>query len=302
MREGLALLCVRVCVFEKIDHPLHTHIYIYNILDLIMLSRVVLNGTKLASRAIVRQSGLRAAVAVASMNSNKIGGYKNFSMTARRLQEESSLTAADADLVATLKNEIKVEKEIEEPESSVVTSFLKETGFQVNAKEGSDLVELVRKDGGEVVHVYFSLFDVTNNESFAEEEQEEGAEEENQESLDEDFESPIRAKVVIEKPSGCLAVETTIHDDMFLIQYVVPSDNAKVAIENTADAEHDRRQLYQGPVFSTLDPTVQSAIERYLEARSVNSDMASFIVEYASSRENQEYIRWLQQVQKVVEN
>ncbi|KAA8916403.1 hypothetical protein TRICI_001447 [Trichomonascus ciferrii] len=259
-----------------------------------MLSRVALrSGVRSATRAIGRQGAMRAAVA-------RPMALRSFSMTPRRLQEESSLTAADADLVATLKNEIKIEKEIEEPESPVVSKYLKDSGYQVVHKEGRDLVELVRKDGGEVVHVYFSLFDITSNESFAEEEQE--GEDGQEESFDEDFDSPIRAKIVVEKPSGSLAVEATVHDDMFLIQYVLPTESAKTAIENTAEAEHERRQLYQGPVFSTLDPTVQSAIERYLETRGINSEMASFIVEYAGVRENQEYIRWLEQVQKVVEN
>uniref|UniRef100_A0A060TAD2 ARAD1D17886p n=1 Tax=Blastobotrys adeninivorans TaxID=409370 RepID=A0A060TAD2_BLAAD len=266
-----------------------------------MLSRV--------SRTAVRSVRF-ARVAAPMAPRVAIPAFRSFSAAPIALEKKSSLTAADADLAALLKNEIKIEKEIETPESPVVAKFLNDSGFEVKVSEGSDLVELVRKDGSEITHVYFSLFDVTNAESFMNEEEDQfdeernaGEEEEGFDSVEEDeFESPIRVKVVIEKPTGALSVEATVHDDLFLIQYVVPMADASMAIQNTAQGEHDRRQLYQGPLFSTLDPSVQSGIERYLEARNINSELASFIVEYATARENDEYIRWLGQLQNVVES
>ncbi|CAN6647829.1 mitochondrial acidic protein Mam33p [Trichomonascus vanleenenianus] len=259
---------------------------------------------KLSTRTIVR-SAVRPAVSTAARASVARIGARSFAVTCQRFNK-SSLTAADAELVSILKKEIELETEIDQTEalgSSVVDKFLKESGFEVIAKDGSDMIELVKKEGNEVVHVYFSLFDVTSDEAlFDEEGAEEGAAEEGMEEFEEeDIESPIRAKVVVEKPGkSALTVETTIHDDLFLVQYVIPSDPA-LAVANTAEADHERRQQYQGPIFSTLDPNVQSGIERYLEARGVNSEMASFIVEYAAARENKEYIRWLKQLQKVVE-
>lgn len=288
-----------------------------------MLRLSTRNLIRLATRSTnttVRSTAIRAAT---------IPTTKRLFTSYRPVQQknEKVLNTSDAELIATLKQEIGLETENVEAdqkeESSLVNHFLENSGYKVVANEGNDMIELIKSDGGEVVHVYFSLFDITNNESLIDEEEfDEGAENvETQQAkqqakqqegeqaeefeFDEDqpdFESPIRAKIVIEKPSGALTIETTIHDDLFLIQYVLPTESAELATSNTAEADQQRRNLYQGPVFSTLDPSVQSAIERYLESRGINSEMASFIQEYASSRENHEYISWLQKVKNIVES
>lgn len=203
-------------------------------------------------------------------------------------------------LASVLSTEIKSEIATSEPASEVIGSFLKSSGFSVVETEGKDEVELVKKNGAETVHVFFSVSDITNAdpETFYEEEAAE-FEQENQEEFEDP--TPIRANVVIEKASSALGVEAIVQNNLILIESVTPYPSAEAALSNTAEADYKRHEIYQGPPFSNLDENVQSSFESYLEARGINNELADFITEYSVHRENKEYLNWLKNFKTFVE-
>jgi complement component 1 Q subcomponent-binding protein len=60
-------------------------------------------------------------------------------------------------------------------------------------------------------------------------------------------------------------------------------------------------KLYQGPEFVELAEDLQEAFHSYLQTDcGVNDDVAAFISMYADFKEQEEYVRWLKQVQGII--
>lgn len=127
---------------------------------------------------------------------------------------------------------------------------------------------------------------------------------EGEEDIPEDMEGdmpPIRANIVIEKPAGALGVECIVQNNILLIESITPYATGELALSNSAEADYKRREIYQGPPFANLDENVQSSFEQYLETRGIDTDLADFIIEYSSHRENKEYVNWLKKFKTFVE-
>ena len=74
---------------------------------------------------------------------------------------------------------------------------------------------------------------------------------------------PIRCNITITKPkSGALSLDTVADDGNFVIESVSHYKDAKLAVQQTAEADWGRRGLYIGPQFDQLDPAVQEAFEK----------------------------------------
>lgn len=259
-----------------------------------------MNAIRIAARSGLRAMSRQATLAVprapamASMRAGNVA--RTFAMTSRRLNESS-----DSQLSSILSGEIKLEQENFEPVPASVSEFLKESGFSIIEKEGLDEVELVKKAGSETVHVFFSVSDITNgSEHFLENMNEEGAEAEEEEGFDVEM-PPVRANIVIEKPAGALGVECVVQNNVVIVESITPYPSGEVALSNTAESDYKRREIYQGPPFANLDENVQSSFEQYLESRGINSDLADFVIEYSSHRENKEYFAWLNKFKTFVE-
>lgn len=259
-----------------------------------MFRRSLIRFTPLAGKACTR-------AVIATPLRTSVLSSRAFSVCQPALK--SNLNAADSQLISALKSEIEIENSDASKETNArpagLDKFLSETGFELVEKDGQDDVELVKKNGGETVHVFFSVSDVTNSEAESPEiDPEEGMEEHN----DLTDETVVRVNIIVEKPSGkALGIEAIAQDDFILVESVIPYESNELALSEAAEADYKRRALYQGPPFAFLDENVQTAVDAFLEARDINDDLAHFIIEYASYRENQEYIRWLENVKDVVE-
>lgn len=260
-----------------------------------------------------RQMAIRRlpAVAITSVPRMTVALNTNraFSVTSYNRQN-STLTASDAQLASVLKNEIEIEATNDVAPESETSKWLEKSGFQLVAKDGRDEVELIKKEGGETIHVFFSVSDITNGdaydfneESFAEGEGAASAETEAE--VEDDFGAevpPIRANIVVEKGTGALSIESVIQSNLLLVENVTPYESAETALADSSEADYTRRSIYQGPAFSNLDESLQSALEQYLESRGIDSDLASFISDYSNVRENSEYVLWLKKIQKFVQS
>ena len=57
---------------------------------------------------------------------------------------------------------------------------------------------------------------------------------------------------------------------------------------------------YGGPIFDELDETLQNAFYDFLAQRGVDDELAGRIADYCSSKEQTEYVSFLQAVEKFV--
>jgi len=64
--------------------------------------------------------------------------------------------------------------------------------------------------------------------------------------------------------------------------------------------ERDNAASYNGPEFDDLDDRLQEALEEYLAEIGVNEQVQEFISISASDKEQREYMRWMENLNKMV--
>merc|ERR1712194_198160 len=73
-------------------------------------------------------------------------------------------------------------------------------------------------------------------------------------------------------------------------------------VKNYASAEEKESvSSYNGPDFEDIDDKLQESFDEYLGEVGMNSEVCDFIDAVALDKEQREYIRWLQNIQKFVE-
>ena len=131
---------------------------------------------------------------------------------------------------------------------------------------------------------------------------------ENQENEDGeggDNSSPAcRLHIVVEKPGknkGALNIEASCNYNQIAIESVFYYHDVKLAHTATPEAEFASQEIYPGPPFDSLDPDVQTLMDRYIEDRGINEALAIFATDYMGWKEQREYVSWLNNVKKFVE-
>ncbi|KAI9245553.1 mitochondrial glycoprotein [Phascolomyces articulosus] len=197
----------------------------------------------------------------------------------------------DSDLVHKLEEELQYEKSNEESaQPEFVKEFLQANSFQLEDKVGHDEVSLVRTFGNEKIRILFSIADI-NNAGPAEDFLAEG-EEETEDDVAPSF--PVRASITVEKDGkGAVTIDTVAQDGDMAIESVMFYKENKLANEQSAEADWQRRGLYIGPQFAELDENLQALFARYLEERGVNAALATFLPDYVEYKEQKEYVHWL---------
>ena len=115
--------------------------------------------------------------------------------------------------------------------------------------------------------------------------------------LDRDVEAsfPARVNVTVEKPgSGSLLIQTVAQEGLFQVEEIAYFTKPELARAETAEKDWARQSLYAGPPFGNLDEDLQSFVERYLEERGINAELANMIPDYIQIKEQKEYVRWLE--------
>lgn len=152
------------------------------------------------------------------------------------------------------------------------------------------------------IRVLFSIADINNaspDEGFFQEESAEATVEEEDSELPPAF--PVRASVTVEKADkGSVVIDTVAQDGDIMIESVMFYKDGKLATEQSAEADWQRRGLYIGPQFDELDEGLQQLFAQYLEERGVDTALASFLPDYVEYKEQKEYIRWLENVKDFV--
>ena len=100
----------------------------------------------------------------------------------------------------------------------------------------------------------------------------------------------INFQVKISKSDGSkLVVDCIAAKEMQIegVQYVPTAYGA------TAEQEEE---VYGGPVFDQLDETLQDAFYEYLADRKIDNDMSFFVLAHSRSKEQREYVNWINNV------
>lgn len=106
---------------------------------------------------------------------------------------------------------------------------------------------------------------------------------------------PAHLNITITKPGkGAVQITATADDGMIEVEDVFYFPNAELAEPDTAEKMHARQHVYAGPPFGNLDSDLQAMLERYLDERGVNSQLATFVPDYIDYKEQREYVRWLE--------
>ncbi|PWY98686.1 mitochondrial glyco protein [Testicularia cyperi] len=170
----------------------------------------------------------------------------------------------------------------------------------------ADEVVLEREFGNEHVKVVFSIGDIESQLSEPEEGELDGSSNDTaNSSADNDEQTPevpIRICVQITKPNtGALTIDATVQDGNVTIDSISHYTDANLATAMSAQADFERRGVYLGPHFETLDESLQTSFEAYLAERGIDSNLALFIPTFAEYKEQREYCSWLQNVRNFVD-
>ncbi|KAI9265918.1 mitochondrial glycoprotein [Sporodiniella umbellata] len=209
-------------------------------------------------------------------------------------------TGSDSDLFHKLDEELQYEKSSDEGEPEFIQTFLEASSFKLDDKAGIDEVSLSRTFGNEKIRVLFSISDINNTpeDSFlSEDDMIESEDNEDEEAVS----FPVRASVTIEKEGqGAMTVDTVSQDGEIAIESVMYYKDNKLASDQSAESDWQRRGLYIGPQFAELDENLQQLYVNYLEERGIDSALANFLPDYVEYKEQKEYVNWLENMKKFV--
>ncbi|KAG1775566.1 mitochondrial glycoprotein [Suillus placidus] len=261
------------------------------------LRQVTASSSRSVTRTVARSGPLRLATVQLAPQASMTAA-RAFSASVRRFSEGST----DVVLSQKLAEELKYEKEAvaDAPGEPEFLKTFKEQGmWEIQDVAGNDEVTLIRKFGNETIRMMFSIADIQSAEEEPEYEQEEGGGGEDQPL----HSYPIRASFSITKGNGkgSINIDTMCQEGAFIIDNMSYYPDAQLGTELTAEADWKRRGLYIGPQFDTLDVSVQEEIEKWVQERGINENLATFVPEYSEYKEQKEYVRWLDNVKNFVD-
>ncbi|CAH2058694.1 unnamed protein product [Thlaspi arvense] len=192
--------------------------------------------------------------------------------------------SSEQTLLRLINSEINSARDIDDrdlDEESAPGSF----PFKIEDNPGKQTVTLTRDYKGEHVKVVVSMpsLDADDNEDDDEDDDDDGR----------SNESSIPLDVTVTKKSGlslefsCVAFPDEIAIDALSVNH--PGDYLEDKLAN------------EGPDFEDLDENLKKAFYKYLEIRGVKASTTNFLHEYMVRKSKREYLLWLKNVQKFME-
>lgn len=209
------------------------------------------------------------------------------------------------DLLEVVKSEFKLANSVENELAPDHVTYLKESGFEVVQKAGESNVELSKTlESGEVLKVFFDIDEVTDVSFGAPEVPEE---EDAGEKFDDElyqYESTFaNVKVLISNPQNNnglffnLMLQSS-EEEFFVDYFNYKPDTTAFLKQVDEQGTYLGKFEYQGPRFSNLDESLQATVEKYLQEKGVDADLADFIFGYSEIKEEDSYRDLLSDVAK----
>jgi complement component 1 Q subcomponent-binding protein len=112
---------------------------------------------------------------------------------------------------------------------------------------------------------------------------------------------PLHLTITITKPnSQALEIRAVTTENVEIETVTFFPRDSLVEAQNPKDAQ-EARSVYAGPPVGNLDPDLQAMLERYLEERGIDAQLAQFLPTYVDYKEQREYVKWLGDVKTFVE-
>ncbi|KAK5190499.1 Mitochondrial acidic protein mam33 [Exophiala xenobiotica] len=113
---------------------------------------------------------------------------------------------------------------------------------------------------------------------------------------------PIHLTITITKPGKkALEVRAVAQEGTIEIDTISFFPKESLLEAQTPKDAQEARNLYAGPAIGNLDPDLQAMLEKYLEERGIDAELAGFLFEYVDYKEQREYVKWLDDVKAFVE-
>lgn len=104
---------------------------------------------------------------------------------------------------------------------------------------------------------------------------------------------PLHLTITITKPnSQALEVRAVTTENVEIETITFFAKDSLVEAQTPKDAQ-EARSVYAGPPIGNLDPDLQAMLERYLEERGIDAQLAQFLPTYVDYKEQREYVKWL---------
>lgn len=209
------------------------------------------------------------------------------------------------DLLEVVKSEFKLANSVENELAPDHAAYLKESRFEVVQKPAESNVELTKTlESGEVLKVFFDIDEVTDVSFGAPEVPEE---EDAGEKFDDElyqYESTFaNVKVFVSNPQNNdglffnLMLQSS--EEEFFVDYFNYKPDAAAFLKQVDEQGTFLGKFeYQGPRFSNLDESLQATVEKYLQDKGVDADLADFIFGYSEIKEEDSYRDLLSDIAK----
>ncbi|KAI9296438.1 mitochondrial glycoprotein [Neoconidiobolus thromboides FSU 785] len=196
-------------------------------------------------------------------------------------------TLLNKDLSTYLSKEFEFELKNKAEVNPELPIYLQQSGYELKQEEGGSLVELHKKyNEKEDIIIRFSIADInippiqTSNVTDI--------------KLFSKFdEFPIKCHIIISKlKKGSILFDSVVSDGFFGFIQIKRFENQEVQPIQAIKQIHLNSRLVGVP-FEVLHEELKSGFEDYLEVRGIDHNMAKFIRDYISFKEQNEYMRWL---------
>lgn len=105
---------------------------------------------------------------------------------------------------------------------------------------------------------------------------------------------PVNLLITITKPGDqALQIAAVAADGAIDIESINFTDKASALEADSGKEAQEVQARYAGPPIGNLDPELQVLLERYLEERGINTELAAFLPDYVEFKEQKEYVSWL---------
>jgi len=234
---------------------------------------------------ILRQT--RIAVPLVSKTAFHALTKPTFAIRSSAMQLRFAATEAKSSITEELAKEI----EFEEGNAEVDTEYedakkLTLQHFKLHEKPGNGVVRLTRKYNDEQIEVKFDVQDSTEEELGQDEDYGQTNEGEEDEAIGDNV--GVNFEVTIKKGANKLIVSAVGGENLSIEGIRIMSANA---------SETEESEVYSGPPFDELQEEVQETFLDWLEERKIDGDLAFFVLAHARTKEQQEYVHWLHELQ-----
>ena len=212
---------------------------------------------------------------------------------------------ATSELLDVVRSEHKIAVEVENDLEPPKVEYLQRSRFQTMEKPYGSSVQLHKDLGnGEELRVFFDIDEVSDVYFPSPKLEETDAAEDKFENEIADYEASFaNVKVLISRPlsNDGLFFNLLLQDseEGFLVDYFnYKPDVSEFLAQVESSSMFLSNAEYQGPRFSNLDDALQITMEKYLNEKGIDMELAEFVFSYAEVKEEDSYRHLLDNVSK----